>query len=152
MDFEGRTINEWRDIVRRYFEAEISDDEESALGKFLVSDAAESEEFDGARAVMGFAVAGRRHYANLRRAAMRRRLVRYSVAASVAIAIVFSGLTVYNRQNQCVAYIGGVKYTDESIVIAEMGKSMQAMDVATGYADVGAALGDIFGTIEENKD
>lgn len=152
MKFEGRTVNEWRKMIGRYFDAQTSDEEESALKRFLVSPEAAGREFDEARAVLGFATVGRRLCHARRRTALRRRITGYSAAASVALVIAFSGWAVYSSRNQCVAYINGVKCTDEDVVMAEMRRSMQEMGATASSADIGATLGDMFETMDEFKE
>ena len=152
MKFEGRTVKEWRKVIGRYFDAQTTDEEESALKKFLVSPEAAGREFDEARAVLGFATVGRRLCHARRRTALRRRITGYSAAASVALVIAFSGWAVYSSRNQCVAYINGVKCTDEDVVMAEMQRSMQEMGSTASSADIGATLGDMFETMDEFKE
>ena len=152
MKFEGRTVNEWRKMIGRYFDAQTSDEEESALKRFLVSPEAAGREFDEARAVLGFTTVGRRLCHQHRRTALRRRIAGYSAAASVALVIAFSGWAIYSSRNQCVAYINGVKCTDEDVVMAEMQRSMQEMGSTASSADIGATLGDMFETMDEFKE
>lgn len=151
MKFEGKTVDEWRKITGRYFEAQTTDGEESALKRFLVSPEAAGREFDEARAVLGFTSVGRR-IVQARRAALRHRIAGYSAAASVALAIAFSGWAVYSSRNQCVAYINGVRCTDEDVVMAEMQRSMHEMGATASSADIGATLGDMFETMDEFKE
>lgn len=151
MDFEGKSLKEWRRIINRYFEAETTDEEEAALKRFLVSPLAAGKEFDEARAVVGFSVVGRR-CRHVRRATLRRRVAGYCAAASVALVIVASSLAFYNSRNRCVAYIGGVKCTDEDVVMAEMRRSMDEISSTAADADIGATLGDIFVTMDEFKE
>ena len=152
MKFEGRTVNEWRKMIGRYFDAQTSDEEESALKRFLVSPEAAGREFDEARAVLGFTTVGRRLCHTRRRTALRRRIAGYSAAASVALVIAFSGWAIYSSRNQCVAYINGVKCTDEDVVMAEMRRSMREMGATASSADIGATLGDMFETMDEFKE
>lgn len=152
MKFEGRTVDEWRKVIGRYFDAQTSDEEESALKRFLVSPEAAGREFDEARAVLGFTTVGRRLCHTRRRTALRRRIAGYSAAASVALVIAFSGWAVYSSRNQCVAYINGVKCTDEDVVMTEMRRSMREMGATASSADIGAALGDMFETMDEFKE
>ena len=152
MKFEGRTVDEWRKVIGRYFDAQTTDEEESALKRFLVSPEAADREFDEARAVLGFITVGRRLCHARRRTVLRRRIAGYSAAASVALVIAFSGWAIYSSRNQCVAYINGVKCTDEDVVMAEMRRSMREMGATASSADIGAALGDMFETMDEFKE
>ena len=146
MKFEGRTVDEWRKVIGRYFDAQTTDEEESALKRFLVSPEAAGREFDEARAVLGFTTVGRRLCHTRRRTALRRRIAGYSAAASVTLVIAFSGWAVYSGRNQCVAYINGVKCTDEDVVMTEMRRSMREMGATA------STLGDMFETMDEFKE
>ena len=61
-----RTISQWKELARRYFEAETTEAEEEALARFLATPAAQGKEFDELRAVMGYAATGRALYGRRR--------------------------------------------------------------------------------------
>lgn len=139
----------WRGLIDKYFEAETDDSEEAALRRFLSSDKASSSEFDEIKAVMGFTAVGKRlHGKKLGRTTV----VKYISVAASAAAIFIGAWLLYDSENQCVAYIGGKKYTDKEVVIAEMHKSMQTVGDISDQETVGDALNDIFRTINESKE
>ncbi|MBQ8061009.1 MAG: hypothetical protein IJ205_03580 [Bacteroidales bacterium] len=47
------------EMIERYFEATLSEEEETALKAFLVSPEGQAPEYDDVRAVMGYFAAGR---------------------------------------------------------------------------------------------
>lgn len=149
-DIQHRSREEWLALGERYFEAQTTADEERDLRRFLATAEARGREFDELRAVMGFLAVGKREHERRRHRTLRLRLGR--VAAAVGVLLVVAGSAFYavdRRHNQCVAYIGGVKYTDESVVLAEMHRSMDGMGEASATVDVDSQMADIFGTLEE---
>ena len=147
--YGGKPLEYWRGLTDKYFEAETDDSEEAALRGFLSSPQSAGREFDEARAVMGYVVVGKRVH---KRKFWQTRVVRYmSVAASVAVIFVCGWLYSKNS-NQCVAYIGGKKYTDTETVLAEMHRSMRTVGDVSDEENVEAALTDIFTTINESKE
>lgn len=54
-----RTLEQWKELAERYFEAETTPDEEAELARFLTTQASECEDFDELRAVMGYLATGR---------------------------------------------------------------------------------------------
>ena len=55
---QQRTIQEWEELVERYFDALTTDAEEQELKSFLLSSEAAGKVFDEAKAVMGFLKVG----------------------------------------------------------------------------------------------
>lgn len=41
-----RTLEQWKELAERYFEAETTPDEEAELARFLTTPASECEDFD----------------------------------------------------------------------------------------------------------
>ena len=149
-DIQNRTREEWLALGERYFEALTTADEERELRRFLATAEAQGREFDELRAVMGFLTVGKRCEMRSRRRLIERR-ARRGAAVFVALGVV-TGSAFYavdRRQNQCVAYIGGVKYTDESVVLAEMHRSMDDMGEASEAMDIDSQMADIFSTLGE---
>ena len=100
-----RTIPQWKELARRYFEAETTEAEEEALARFLATPAAQVKEFDELRAVMGYAATGRALYGRRRTRGMR---LRYYAAAAVAGLIVLTTAWQLTKSaDVCVAYING---------------------------------------------
>lgn len=149
-DIQNRTREEWLALGERYFEVLTTVDEERELRRFLATAEAQGREFDELRAVMGFLTVGKRCEMRSRRR-LRERRARRVAAVFVALGVV-AGSAFYavdRRQNQCVAYIGGVKYTDESVVLAEMHRSMDDMGEASEAMDIDSQMADIFSTLGE---
>ena len=128
------------EIIERYFEAALSEEEETALKAFLVSPEGQAPEYDEVRAVMGYFAAGRSlslpkgsrtppssvYPVRARSAASRRSLRHLSlwiraaaVAASMAI-IVTLGVSLYNKSNICVSIVDGKKVTDKEVVMNDV--------------------------------
>ncbi len=147
-----RTVDDWRTMVARYFDAETSDAEETELRRFAVSPMASGHEFDELRAVMGLVVVGRRLTQQRKAARRRRRVLGYAAAAVVFIVVGMAGWMSYSRSNYCVAYIGGVRYTDKEVVLAEMHRSMSTVGGDAAQESVEAALSDMFDTIDDSKE
>lgn len=139
----------WRRLADAYFEAETSEEEEAALRRFLATEASAGREFDALRAVMGYAAVGRR----IDRRARRRRTVgfriRIAAVAAALAAVVVRALPWLLRTDGNVAYIGGVKYTDDAVVAAQISGLMEDMGETAAEMSVAAQLGDMFNTIEE---
>lgn len=148
MKHTKRTLDEWRQLTDRYFEAETTDAEEAELRLFAVSDAA-GKEFDELRAVMGYIAAGR---ALQKRptAILRLKKVRHIAAAAVVAAALLTGWHAIDaNRNECAVYIGGARYTDEAIVIEQLHYSMRGMAEASNATDVESQLSDLFGTLKD---
>ncbi len=147
-----RTVDDWRTMVGRYFDAETSDAEEMELRRFAVSPMAAGREFDELRAVMGVIAVGRGVERQRNAARHRRRVLGYAAAAVAFIVVGMAGWMSYNRSNYCVAYIGGVRYTDKEVVLAEMHRSMSAVGGDAEQESVEAVLSDMFGAIDDSNE
>ena len=135
-------INYWRNLAERYFEAETTDTEETALRRFLASDAATAE-FDDLRAVMGFAVVGRRCTDRRRR---RRRAIRWAAAAVIVAAAGTVPFAITDRNEVFVAYVGGEKITDREEVVNQMHSAM-AQVLTNDECSFDSQMEDIFNTL-----
>ncbi|MGM9802132.1 MAG: hypothetical protein ACI309_07510 [Candidatus Limisoma sp.] len=135
-------INYWRNLAERYFEAETTDTEETALRRFLATDAATAE-FDDLRAVMGFAVVGRRSTDRRHR---RRTAIRWAAAAAVVAVIVAMPFAMSNSNEVYVAYVGGEKITDRDEVVNQMHSAMAHVLTDDGDS-FESQMDDIFNTL-----
>ena len=91
---------------------------------------------------MGFAVAGRAMY---RQKAKRRLISRMTAVAAVAILLLGISIPILkNRDNMCVTYIGGVKYTDDETALAQMHDALQSMSDARDQMTTDAQLSEMF--------
>ena len=118
------------EIIERYFEATLSEEEETALKAFLVSPEGQAPEYDEVRAVMGYFATGRRfgsahrpsrslnaHSRSLSRSKGISRII--AVAAGLAILLTL-GVNIYNKQNICVSFVDGKKVTDKEVVMNDV--------------------------------
>ncbi|MDD5871070.1 MAG: hypothetical protein PUC77_06250 [Bacteroidales bacterium] len=135
-------INYWRNLAERYFEAETTEAEETALRRFLATEAATAE-FDDLRAVMGFAVVGRRRVARRHR---RRTAIRWAAAAAVVAVIVAMPFAMSNSNEVYVAYVGGEKITDRDEVVNQMHSAMAQVLTDDGDS-FESQMDDIFNTL-----
>ena len=139
---EGYDTKYWHKLAEDYFNAAASEEEERALRQFLASDKADGREWEEVKAVMGFAVAGRAMY---RQKAKRRLISRMTAVAAVAILLLGISLPILkNRDNMCVTYIGGVKYTDDETALAQMHDALQSMSDARDQMTTDAQLSEMF--------
>ena len=146
------------EMIERYFEATLSEDEETALKAFLASPEGQAPEYDEIRAVMGYFAAGRRFgsahrpfrslslskgrwfgsFGKLRN--RTRRLI--AVAASLAI-LVTLGVNLYNKSNICVSIVDGKKITDKEVVMNDVDNILA--DLLSDRTGMEEQLSDIFG-------
>lgn len=150
------------EMIERYFEATLSEEEETALKAFLASPEGQAPEYDDVRAVMGYFAAGRsveilrsrplpqndKIYApvilsetkDLRhRSPLWRRVA--AIAASLTI-IVTLGVSLYNKNNVCVTFVDGRKVTDKEIVMNDVDNILA--DLLTDRTDMEELLNDFF--------
>ena len=151
---QGRTIEEWSQLVERYFEATLSDDEERELRLFLASDASSSPVFDEVKAVTGYietAKARRQKANNRKRSSIIGQIARYSAAAAI-IGATIAGIRYNSTPSDiCIAYIDGKRHTDRTTVLAQMHKAMAHVSHNTNQYSVQQQLSDIFGTLNDNN-
>lgn len=153
----GRSLESWRRLADRYFDAQTTEAEERQLRLFLATEAAAGEEFDEIKAVMGFLVTGKAWHqagkASLR--TEKRRTLPLCNMKWVAAALIFlvAGITTWrildSRKNICVAYIYGEKCTDAREVMSHLRLSVGQMQHAEEDITVESQLNDIFQTLEE---
>ena len=138
------TLQKAERLTERFFEAQTTEAEEEWLKRFAVSPAGTAPRFDELRAVLGLAA-----YASRSRTLQLRRLtLRYAAAA--ACCLLMGGATIftysYRQQNQCLAYINGVRTTDSERVMAAMHQSVAEMAAPTGTCGFEQQLGDMLRT------
>lgn len=154
-----KTIDE---IIDGYFEATLSEEEETALKAFLASPEGQAPEYDEVRAVMGYFATGRSveilrsrplsqndkihapvilsETKDLRhRSPLWRRVA--AIAASLTI-IVTLGVSLYNKNNVCVSFVDGRKVTDKEIVMNDVDNILA--DLLTDRTDMEELLNDFF--------
>ena len=127
------------DIIERYFEATLSEEEETALKAFLASPEGQGPEYDEVRAVMGYFATGR-VVRQTRRPRLTNRII--AVAASLAILLTL-GINIYNKQNVCVSFVDGMKVTDKEVVMNDVDNILA--DLLADRVDMEEQLVNIFG-------
>ena len=135
------------ELIERYFEAALSQEEETALKAFLASEEGQAPEYDDVRAVMGYFAAGRsveilRSHTLPQNDRMSLWPRVAAVAASLAI-IVTLGVSLYNKSNICVSYVGGQKVTDKEVVMNDVDNILA--DLLADRVDMEEQLVNIFG-------
>lgn len=148
---DDRSLDKWRGLIERYFDARTTDEEEQKLRRFLMTEQAAAEEFDEIKAVMGFLVTGK----NLRETTKKRTLLRYTLRWAAAVFITCMATTAAwqiadRHQNVCVAYIYGEKCTDTREVMSQLKLSLSRMQYAEEDMTVEEQLNDIFQTLDED--
>ena len=144
------------EMIERYFEATLPEEEEAALKAFLTSPEGQAPEFDEVRAVMGYFAAGRAvrrdHLPKNRSLSLSKgskgrwfdkpfnRI--FAVAASLAI-IVTLGVNIYNKTNICVSFVDGKKVTDKEVVMNDVDNILA--DLLSDRTGVEEQLNEFFG-------
>lgn len=146
-DTANRTRAEWLELVEKYFDALTTQQEEQELKKFLVTPAADAQCFNEIKAVMGYFATqkaikkrAKSHVPNI---------AKWSAvaAAIVAIAATFAWNSRSNEENICIAYVNGIKYTDEAMVMKEMQQTFCMMRNTAEEYSIEEQLNDMFNTI-----
>ncbi len=125
------------ELMRRYFDAETSPEEEKDLALFAASTANPS--FQELQGVLGYLSIGRQKKANKLRTV---RFFSFVAAASVAI-VTAIGLTLSNQShNSCIRYTYGNKDNDEALIMESVESSLA--DFFTGNTPAEANLFELF--------
>ena len=155
------------ELIEGYFEGTLSQDEETALKVFLASEEGQGPEYDEVRAVMGYFAAGRRFgspvadgedsSASLRSAPYPGKCSseepstagkstfrpKFLVAAAASMAIIITlGVSIYNRNNVCVSFVGGQKITDKEVVMNDVDNILA--DLLSDRTDMEELLNEFF--------
>ncbi|MDO4756462.1 MAG: hypothetical protein Q4A54_08970 [Parabacteroides sp.] len=139
-------------LGERYMEAETTNQEEEQLARFLASSYAESDVFDELRAVMGFMAVGRKRYAK-RHVSYMQRYVRIGAAIVAGLLMVAWGnYEMERRQNVCIAYVYGERFTDPERVMLEMENSLKSLHYGEAGRIVEEQLSSIFQTLDEKSE
>ena len=145
----------WKEMARRYFDAETTEAEERMLKRFAASPEADGAEWDELRAVMGYATVGKRlhgqaattHTISLR---PRRRWIPAVAAASILLALAavptVKWLTADESAEKdiCIAYVNGNRVTDPAQVIQAMHHAMSHVQQVEPMTTVEEQLGSMF--------
>ena len=120
--------HEARQLLERYYDGATTDREEQLLRQFLASPEADDATFGADKATMGYLCMSRRHHPS------RKRTMKWVAAAAVVtVAVCITWSWPYFGREDCVAYIGGEKYTDTNLVLYQMNETLK--DVALGQDD-----------------
>ena len=145
------TLQKAERLTERFFEAQTTEAEEKWLKRFAVSPAGATPRFDELRAVLGLVAYASRSRTTPRRSRtlqLRRLTLRYAAAA--ACCLLMGGAAIftysYRQQNQCLAYINGVRTTDTERVMAAMHQTVADMAAPTGTCGIEQQLGDMLRT------
>lgn len=145
----------WKEMARRYFDAETTEAEERMLKRFAASPEADGAEWDELRAVMGYATVGKRIRGQVA-ATNTIPLHRMPQWMRIAAAAVFAGLillpiTMWLTDSQdsldediCIAYVNGNQVTDPAQVIQAMHRAMAHVQQVEPMTTVEEQLGSMF--------
>ena len=145
-DTANRTTAEWLELVEKYFDALTTAQEEQELKTFLVTPAADAQCFNEIKAVMGYFSSQKAKKKKQRN--KTKKIARWSIAAAiVAIAATFAWNSRSNEENICIAYVNGIKYTNEAMVMKEMQQTFCMMGNTAEEYSIEGQLNDMFNTI-----
>ena len=125
------------ELMRRYYEAETTPEEERELALYAAS--TDDPDFEGLRGVLGFLSIGRQ------KKAKKVRSVRFfSIVAAASVAIVTTiGITLSNQDhNSCIRYTYGNKEDDETLIMESVESSLA--DFFAGKSPAEANLFELF--------
>lgn len=146
----------WKEMTRRYFDAETTEAEERMLKRFAASPEADDAEWNELRAVMGYATVGKRLHGQAASTTSiiplrpRRRWIPAVAAASILMALVavptVKWLTADESAEKdiCIAYVNGNRVTDPVQVIQAMHHAMSHVQQVEPMTTVEEQLGSIF--------
>lgn len=125
------------ELMRRYFDAETSHEEEEALALYAAS--TEDPAFQELRGVLGFLSIGR-----LKKVKKIRTVRFFSIVAAASVAIVTAiGITYSNQgHSSCIRYTYGNKDSDETLIMESVESSLA--DFFAGNTPAEANLLELF--------
>ncbi len=133
------TRKEAERLLERYYDGSTTNEEERLIRIYLASTAADGGQLDADRAVMGFFCAKRaeRH---------RTKVPKWIpiAAASIIVAAVFWAYGNLAAPDY-IAYVNGVKYTNEQFVMTQMEQTMQTVGNETGTPTMETQMKAVFG-------
>ncbi|MBR5174898.1 MAG: hypothetical protein IKW89_03080 [Bacteroidales bacterium] len=143
-------MNNTNELIEGYFEGTLSQEEETVLKVFLSSEEGQNTEYDEVRAVMGYFATGRSVTLNAAKDLTSHGSVRHqrilwpritAIAASLTI-IITLGVSIYNKENICVSFVGGQKITDKEVVMNDVDNILA--DLLSDRTDMEELLNDFF--------
>jgi hypothetical protein len=150
----------WKEMARRYFDAETTEAEERMLKRFAASPEADGAEWDELRAVMGYATVGKRlrGQAATTNTIPLRRMPQWMwiAAAAVFAGLILLPITMWLTDSQdsldediCIAYVNGNRVTDPAQVIQAMHHAMSHVQQVEPMTTVEEQLGSMFELMKE---
>ena len=139
------TIDKYKQLVERYFEATTTEEQEDELRAFLTTSQADEAYFDEIKAVLGLTTVLRRRKqqtsssahssSNEKEKSKRARtmilrpwkpMLRWAAVAILGFSIVTAAVVGWKATNsdECIAYINGKEVTNPQEVIQQMQKTM----------------------------
>lgn len=122
-------------LVRRYFDAQTTSEEESRLRHFLLTSPLRDADFEEARAVMGLVAIANACHTTTHHTSRHRFHRVLTLAASFALLLSLGTLIVLTQSkhadNECVAYVNGHKVTNEQEVINLLHRDIEQVDLNT---------------------
>lgn len=132
----------WLKLAERYFEAETTSDEETALRQYVMDN--DDPDFDEVRAVMSYTSVAHRLAESHKPASHIKKIV---AAAAVILLLLAVTLPLLSSGDEYVAYVGGKRITDKEKVMQLMQKDMQTMTATDGNV-IEHQMQDMFGTVD----
>lgn len=139
-----RSPEEWKELAHRYFDAQTTLEEESALRDFVLTEEATDACFDEVRAVMSYAVVRRSKKSSPPAVAWGR--IRNAVAVSACICLGVGIWWQYQPRSKdvCVVYSYGKKITDERQAMEEVNQVLSDIGQGTAAPEVEQQLERLF--------
>ena len=148
---QTRSIQEWEELVERYFDAMTSNEEEQELRHFLLSTEATGSVFDEARATMGFLKVGQTIHLKKQTSSFQSKM-RYLKVAAICSGIAI-GATLWHTwgstKDICEAYIYGTRYTEVTMVMTQLQNSLDRVNNDREEDIVKTQLSELFQLMKE---
>ncbi len=135
-NFKAVSKDELEMMIERYFDCELSEEEEILLRNNLAHCKYKSKSIDEALATMGFLAEGAKHYnSRIVRLRVRRTWKIVSAAAVIAVAGTIGIKLASSNNGTCVAYVNGVKVTDSEMVMSMVKGDLNEVNTASKSVD-----------------
>ena len=138
-------------LSERFFEAQTTEEEEAELIRFAFSpEALADRRLDELRAVLSFNAMAHKSSQTFQRhhQMSRKRLMRIVLTSAACLAIAIMACTVaFRPEADCVAYIGGQRTTNPSLVTQAMRQSLEQMEAPSAAPTMESQLNDMLHTL-----
>lgn len=154
---QTKDINSLHEKIERYFNCELSDEEEKQLILQLSMTKTGDPIIDEAKALLGFRTIKEgipKSDTSYRAFKIQKRKI-ISVAASIAIllsiGVAIDSISRHNESDKCVAYANGKKITDEEVIFSLMAQNMDELQdgVEDANDDILDEIDDLFPVAEK---